>query len=260
MAIGKSKKVGKKKGAKKLTDPMLKKEWYDFKAPSPFTKRTFGKTLVTRTTGTRIASDRLKGRVVEVTLGDLNEKQETNSWRKVKLCIEEVQGRNCMTNFHGLDMTRDKLCQFVRKWHTLIEAHTEVKTLDGYILRIFCIGFTQRLQDLQKSKTSYAQRSQQKQIRKKMIDVITKEVSKANMVDVLGNLITENIGEEIKAQCKFIYPLTNVYIKKVKTIKKPKFDVTKLNELYKDVPQTESKGAKGETVGDDSGAKNLLSQ
>jgi len=110
MAIGKNKKLGKKKGGKKVIDPMLKKEWYDFKAPSPFTKRTFGKTLVTRSSGTRIASDRLKGRVVEVTLGDLNEQQESNSWRKVKLCVEEVQGRNCMTNFHGLDMTRDKLC------------------------------------------------------------------------------------------------------------------------------------------------------
>jgi len=52
---------------------MLKKEWYEFKAPSPFTKKNFGKTLVTRTTGTRIASDRLKGRVVDVTLGDLDE-------------------------------------------------------------------------------------------------------------------------------------------------------------------------------------------
>jgi len=90
MAIGKNKKLGKKKGAKKAIDPMVKKEWYDFKAPAPFTKRTFGKTLVTRSSGTRIASDRLKGRVVEVTLGDLDERQETNSWRKVKLCVEEV--------------------------------------------------------------------------------------------------------------------------------------------------------------------------
>jgi len=53
-----------------------------------------------------------------------------------------------MTNFHGLDMTRDKLCQFIRKWQSLIEAHTEVKTLDGYVLRVFCIGFTSRVPDV----------------------------------------------------------------------------------------------------------------
>jgi len=257
MAIGKNKKLGKKKGGKKVIDPMLKKEWYDFKAPSPFTKRTFGKTLVTRSSGTRIASDRLKGRVVEVTLGDLNEQQESNSWRKVKLCVEEVQGRNCMTNFHGLDMTRDKLCQFIRKWQSLIEAHTEVKTLDGYVLRVFCIGFTQRVQDHQKRKTSYAQRSQIKQIRKKMIEVITETISKHNMTDVLSNLLTDAIGEDIKNKCKFIYPLNNIYIRKVKTVKKPKFDAVKLNELYKEAP--ESKGVK--TAGgatEDEASKNLL--
>ena len=52
MAIGKNKKLGKKKGAKKKTDPFLRKEWYDVKAPHPFSKRTFGKTCVTKTTGT----------------------------------------------------------------------------------------------------------------------------------------------------------------------------------------------------------------
>lgn len=52
MAIGKNKKLGKKKGAKKKTDPFLRKEWYDLKAPAPFTKRTFGMTTVTKTTGT----------------------------------------------------------------------------------------------------------------------------------------------------------------------------------------------------------------
>jgi len=57
MAIGKNKKLGKKKGAKKKVDPFARKEWYDVKAPAPFSKRIFGKTCVTKTTGTKIASD-----------------------------------------------------------------------------------------------------------------------------------------------------------------------------------------------------------
>lgn len=55
MAIGKNKKLGKKKGAKKkVQDPFLRKEWYDVKAPAPFAVRYIGKTCVTRTTGTSI--------------------------------------------------------------------------------------------------------------------------------------------------------------------------------------------------------------
>ena len=36
-------------------DPFSKKDWYDVKAPSTFTTRNVGKTLVTRTAGTKVS-------------------------------------------------------------------------------------------------------------------------------------------------------------------------------------------------------------
>merc|ERR1719355_449337 len=110
MAVGKNKRLtkgGKKGGKKKAGDPFLKKEWYDIKAPSCFATRSCGKTLVTRTQGTKIATEELKGRVLELNLADLNA-DEDQSYKKVKLCVEEVQGRNCLTDFHALELTRDK--------------------------------------------------------------------------------------------------------------------------------------------------------
>ncbi|KAF9937685.1 ribosomal 40S subunit protein S1B, partial [Modicella reniformis] len=61
------------------------------------------------------ANDALKGRVLEISLADLN-KNEEYSFRKIKLRVDEVQGKNCLTNFHGMDMTSDKLRSMVRKW------------------------------------------------------------------------------------------------------------------------------------------------
>merc|ERR1712072_1484445 len=113
MAVGKNKRLtkGGKKGAKKkVVDPFSKKDWYDVKAPSMFAVRQIGKTLVTRTQGTKIASDGLKGRVFEVSLADLqNENDAERSFRKFKLIVEDVQGKNCLTQFYGMNLTTDKL-------------------------------------------------------------------------------------------------------------------------------------------------------
>jgi ribosomal protein S3AE len=58
-----------------------------------------------------------------------------------------------------MDFTTDKLRSMVRKWQTLIEAHVDVKTSDGFTLRMFCIAFTKKRQG-QIKRTAYAQSSQ----------------------------------------------------------------------------------------------------
>lgn len=63
----------------------------------------------------------------------------------------------------GMDFTTDKLRSLVRKWHTLIEAHVDVKTTDNYTLRMFCVGFTRRRPN-QVKRTCYAQSSQIRQV------------------------------------------------------------------------------------------------
>merc|ERR1712001_193475 len=139
MAVGKNKglKIGGKKGVKKkIVDPFTRKDWYDIKAPSVFKVRQVGKTLVNRTAGTKIASDGLKGRVYEVSLADLqNENDAERSFRKFKLIVEDVQGKNCLTTFYGMNLTTDKLRSMVKKWQTLVEGNVDVKTTDGYMLR-----------------------------------------------------------------------------------------------------------------------------
>lgn len=108
--MGKNKRLSKgKKGLKKkIVDPYTRKEWYDVKAPNLFEVRQAGKTLVTKTAGTHIASEALKGRVFEVCLADL-QKSEEDAHRKIQLVAEEVQGREILTNFHGLDFTTGAL-------------------------------------------------------------------------------------------------------------------------------------------------------
>jgi len=243
MAVGKNKRLSKgKKGLKKkVQDPFTRKDWYSVKAPSTFSTREVGKTFVNRTTGLKNANDSLKGRIIEVSLADLQNDEE-HSFRKIKLRVDEIQGKNCLTNFHGLDFTSDKLRSLVRKWQTLIEANVTVKTTDDYLLRLFAIAFTKKRQS-QIKKTTYAQTSQIRAIRKKMTEIIQREAATCSLAQLTQKLIPEVIGKEIEKATGGIYPLQNVHIRKVKLLKAPKFDLGALLGLH------------GESTTDESGQK-----
>ncbi|XP_017781743.1 PREDICTED: 40S ribosomal protein S3a [Nicrophorus vespilloides] len=237
MAVGKNKglsKGGKKGVKKKIVDPFTRKDWYDVKAPCMFSNRQVGKTLVNRTQGTKIASEGLKHRVFEVSLADLQSDTDAErSFRKFKLIAEDVQGKHVLTNFHGMDLTTDKLRSMVKKWQTLIDASTDVKTSDGYLLRVFCIGFTQK-NTMSTKKTCYAKHNQVRAIRKKMVEIIHRDIAGSDLKDVVNKLIPDSIAKDIEKLCQGIYPLHDVYIRKVKVLKKPRLDISKLMELHND--------------------------
>jgi len=232
MAVGKNKRLtkgGKKGQKKKIVDPFTRKEWYDVRAPVMFNTRGICKTPVNKTAGTRIASDSLKGRVYEVSLADLQ--NDEVAFRKFRLICEDVQGRNCLTNFHGMNLTTDKTRSMVKKWQSMIEARVDVKTSDAYTLRLSCVGFTKKRQN-QIKKTSYAQTQQVKNIRRKMVEIITKEVGSADLKETVNKLIPDSIGKDIEKACQSIYPLYDVFIKKVKVLKRPRFDLGKLLDMH----------------------------
>jgi len=242
MAVGKNKRLakgGKKGTKKKAVDPFSRKDWYDVKAPSMFINRNIGKTIVNRTQGTKIASEGLKNRVFEVAQADIQ--GDDTGFRKFRLMSEDVNGKNVLTNFHGMTLTTDKIRSMVKKWQSLIEAHVDVKTTDGYLLRVFVIGFTKkRVNTLRK--TCYAQHSQIKEIRKRMVNIVTREVSKSDLKGVVNLLLPDSIAKDIEKACQNVYPLHDVHVRKVKVMKKPKFELSKLLEMH-------GEGGKGTTAG-----------
>ncbi|GKA18159.1 40S ribosomal protein S3a-like protein [Tanacetum coccineum] len=179
-----------------------------------------------------IASEGLKHRVFEISLADL-QNDEDHSYRKIRLRAEDVQGKNVLTNFWGMDFTTDKLRSLVKKWQTLIEAHVDVKTTDNYTLRMFCIGFTKKRAN-QVKRTCYAQSSQIRQIRRKMTEIMVNQAQSCDLKELVQKFIPESIGREIEKATSSIYPLQNVFIRKVKILKAPKFDIGKLMEVHGD--------------------------
>lgn len=250
---GKNKRLTKSKkgGKKKIVDPFTKKEWYNLVAPSMFAQKQCGKTLITKTQGTKIASDGLKGRVFEVSLADLQQ-NETLGYRKIKLCVEDVQGFDCLTNFHGMDMTRDKLCSLIKKKQSIIEASVDARTTDGYLVRLFCIAFT-KPQDNQFKLTCYAQSAQIRAIRAKMVSTMAELGSKGDLRALVKELISAPIGDQIARDAGGIFPIKDCFIRKVKVLKKPKFDVTALMEWHAAEEATPDVGQAVEPIVEETG-------
>ncbi|ELW65714.1 40S ribosomal protein S3a [Tupaia chinensis] len=129
----------------------------------------------------------------------------------------------------------------------MIEVHVNVKTTDGYLLRLFCVGFTKKRNN-QIRKTSYAQHQQVRQIQKKIMEIMTWEVQTNGLKEVVNKLIPDSIGKDIEKACESIYPLHNVFIRKVK-MQKPKFELGKLMEFHGEGSSS------GKATGDEMGAK-----
>ena len=122
---------------------------------------------------------------------------------------------------------------WIKKWQTMIKAHVDVKTTNGYLLHLFCVGSNKKKKcSNQIQMTSYAQHQQVHQICKKMMEIMTWKVQTNDLKELVNKLIPYSIRKDIEKACQSIYPLYDVFIRKEKVLKKPKFELAKLMELY----------------------------
>jgi len=91
-----------------------------------------------------------------------------------------------------------------------------------------------------------------------MSEVVAREVSSCTITELIKKFVAESISSAIEEQCRFIYSLTNVSIRKVKVLKKAKLDAAKLQDLTigLNLPASTKEGG---VAKEDDGTKNLLS-
>ncbi|KAK9901759.1 hypothetical protein M0R45_002030 [Rubus argutus] len=85
--------------------------------------------------------------------------------------------------------------------------------------------------DLQGDEDLLAQSSQIRQICHKMTEIMVNRATSCDLKDLVCKFIAESIGKEIEKATTSIYPLHNVFIRMIKILKAPKFDLGKLMEI-----------------------------
>ena len=187
--------MARKKVQRKL-DGWKSKEWYNIEAPAYLNRVVVGTTM---------AGDPglLVGRNVETTVGELTNDMTKNN-TKVILRISNVVGDVATTDLMGHELTTDYVRSIVKRQTSRIDANIEVRTKDGFVIRVKPTCFT----------IKRARSSQMMAIREMMVDIVKKRASESDFETFMQEAILGRLSAAIYRQAKFIYPLRRVEIMK----------------------------------------------
>jgi len=172
------------------------KQWYEILAPEQFGREDLGSTPADE-------SEKVLGRTIETTLGDLrNDASENNT--KLTFRVTEVAAETAYTEFVKHELTRDYLRSLVRRGSSKVEAYVTVLTADDYRVQIQPVAFT----------TKSADESQEKAIRRQMIDMVEAAGSERNFDELVDSVVEGRLSSAIYNETKTIYPLRRVEIQK----------------------------------------------
>ena len=217
--MGASKQQRSKQSKKVKQDSFLKKEWRHVMVPAYFQgKRDIGVTVSNRISRGKVPMDFVAGRVWEVSHADIT-KDMSHAYRIFKYKTVAA-GDDVYTQFAGMRMTKDKLDSILRKYRTMVQAEVDVKTADGFILRLFSICFTKKMAN-NKSNHAYATQAECRQIRDAMIKVMSDSTESNTIEQISKDLVDEKMENAIVEACKTVKQVEAVYISKVKVIKAP---------------------------------------
>ncbi|WP_335999386.1 30S ribosomal protein S3ae [Halorientalis halophila] len=172
------------------------KQWYTVFSPEQFEREELGETPA-------VESDQVLGRTIETTLGDLKSDASENN-KKLTFQVDEVAGDSAYTEFDTFELTRDYKRSLVRRGSSKIEAFVTVLTTDDYRLQIQPVAYT----------TKSADHSQEKAIRRKMIDLVEDAASDRTYTDLVDSVVEGRLSSAIYNEAKLIYPVRRVEIQK----------------------------------------------
>jgi small subunit ribosomal protein S3Ae len=227
MAKGKNKKMGKKGRGNKKGDKhtFLKKEWHKLISPTDLkNSRQIGWTCVNKTSGTKVSTNYLRGRVGEMTAADISDNVENGDLRrKIQMYVEECKDGQCFTSFYGYDITRETLNQIIKKRSSLIEIYTDVRTSDGYIFRVFLSSVSKRAKDQLKI-NSFVNSSTIRLLRKKTVHELQSKVKKMTAQQFANAVVEQELEKDIKNFMKRVFPNLITLLRKVKMVRKGQMD------------------------------------
>ncbi|MEM5829252.1 MAG: hypothetical protein QW040_00620 [Candidatus Aenigmatarchaeota archaeon] len=176
------------------------KETYTIILPKIFGEKEIGVTFVSD-------PNLLIGRKIIINALEVSDNMN-KYYLKILFRINRVEGNKAFTEFYGTECTQDYISRMVVRRVRRIDVIQDVVTKDKVKLRIKSLCVVSR-----KAKSSV-----QKNIHKKIEEVIKREIEGMNLDDFVRSLISDEIKMRIIAEVKKIYPVKNFEIRKIERL------------------------------------------
>jgi small subunit ribosomal protein S3Ae len=178
------------------------KRWYTVLAPEEFDRQELGETPAEE-------PEQVYDRTIETTLGNLTSGGENNV--KLKFQVSDVGSDTASTEFVKYELTRDYKRSLVRRGSSKIQVTITVLTTDDYRLKIQPVAYT----------TKQADQSQQKAIRRTMIDMVEESAEERTFESLLDSITEGRLSSGIYGEANTIYPLRRVEVQKAELVAHP---------------------------------------
>ena len=173
------------------------KRWYDLIAPEQFDRTELGSTFADE-------PEKVQGRTVEVTLGDITGDQGENN-TKLTFKVNDVTSDAAYTEFIKHELARDYVRSLVRRGASKVDVAITVLTTDDYRVQLQPVAFT----------TKKADRNQEQAIRRVMIDLVEEAAAERTFDELVDSVIEGRLSSAIYGEAKTIYPLRWVEVQKL---------------------------------------------
>ncbi|GGL43191.1 30S ribosomal protein S3ae [Halarchaeum sp. CBA1220] len=173
------------------------KRWYTVLAPEQFDRAELGETLADE-------PEQVLDRTIETTLGDITDAQGGENNLKLTFQVTDVGSDSAYTEFVESTLTRDYQRSLVRRGSSKIGVVLTVRTTDDYRVRLQPTAYT----------TKSADDSQQKAIRRLMIDLVEEAAEERTFEGLIDSILEGRLSSAIYSEANTIYPLRRVEVEK----------------------------------------------
>jgi small subunit ribosomal protein S3Ae len=179
-----------------MAKAVLQKNWFTIQAPDIFDKDEVSETPAEK-------SSQVEGRTIKEGLNELLD-ESSKYYMDVTLKVTDVEGNKAFTEIQGADCSSEYVSRMVSKRSDRFDMVHDVETEDGREVRVKIVGSTLR-------KTSSSTLSA---VRKELQNILDEKADSQMYNELMENIFTDNIQEEMRDKAEGIYPFRDLEIRK----------------------------------------------